>query len=83
MAFAAGLLGAHVDRRAGDAGVLAEVFVPQRQAEIGDAWLASFVEQDIGRLDVAVYQAFGVGVVQGIGDGGDQVGGFLERRAAL
>ena len=74
MAFAAGLFGAHVDWGAGHSGVLAEIFVSQREAEIGDAWLASFVEQDIGRLDVAVYQALGVGVVQGIGDGGDQLG---------
>ena len=74
MAFAAGLFGAHINRGAGHSRVLAEVFVSQREAEIGDAWFASFVEEDVGWLDVAVDQAFGVGVVEGVRDSGDQAG---------
>ena len=41
MALATGLLGAHVNRRAGHPGALAEVFVSQREAEIRDARLSS------------------------------------------
>src|SRR5262249_49104320 len=52
----------------------AEVLVAQGQAEVGDDGPAAGVEEDVGRLDVAVDQAALVGVVQGLGDLGDEVG---------
>ena len=78
---APGLLGAHVGRRPGEPGSLAEVLVLQRQPEVGHERLARGVEQDVGRLDVAVDQAPGVGVVQGLGDRRHQLGRLPERRA--
>ena len=69
---AAGLFRAHVGRRAGQLGAGAEVHIAQRQAEVCHHGPALFVEQDVGRLDVAVDQAAAVGVVQGFGHLGDE-----------
>ncbi len=62
------LLGAHVGRRTdahdeGGVGLhpLADV---QRQAEIGDLHVVLIIDQDVGRLDVAMDDALPVGVVQ-------------------
>ena len=80
---APGLLGAHVGRRPGQPGPLAVVLVPQRQPEVGDARLARRVEQDVGRLDVAVDQAPRVGVVQRLGDRRHQLGRLPKGQPAL
>ena len=45
---------------------------PLGQAEVGDVGLALLVEQDIGRLQVAVEDAALVGVMDRLGDDGDQ-----------
>ena len=63
------LLGAHVAERAEQvaghrhAGVLFDA----GQAEVGDPELAGVVDQEVGRLDVAVEDAVLVGVVEGFG----------------
>jgi hypothetical protein len=61
---APGLLRAHVRGSAGNPGLLAVVLIPQRQPEVGHARLALEIDQDVGRLDVAVDQAPGMGMVQ-------------------
>ena len=81
--FAPGLLGTHVGGRAGEPAPLAEVLVPEGQPEVGHARLACCVDQDVGRLDVAVDQPSGVGVVQGLGDRRHQLRRLPEGRPAL
>ena len=54
MTFAAGLLGAHVRRSAGQARVFAEILLPQRESEVGDVGLVLRVEEDVGGFDVPV-----------------------------
>ena len=79
-----GLLGAHVAERAEEvaghrhAGVLFDA----GQAEVGDPEFAGVVDQQVGRLDVAVEDAVLVGVVEGfggldaeVGDGAEVVAG--------
>ena len=69
-AIARGLLGRHVAGRphdlagAGQAAVALELL---RQAEVGHARVAVPVEQDIGRLEVAVDHAVLVGVLDRLG----------------
>ena len=58
---APGLLGTHVGGRAGESVPLAEVLLREHQAEVGDARFALEVEQDVGRLDVAVDQVCAYG----------------------
>ena len=61
---APGLLGGHVLRRAGDDAALRQAGVVDRagQAEVGDLDpLDAVLQQDVGRLDVAVDQPLGVG----------------------
>src|SRR5262249_12973931 len=70
VAFAPCLFGAHVGRSAGEARSGAEILVAQGQAEIGHHRAAGGVEQDVGRLDVAVDQTALVGVVQRLGNSG-------------
>ena len=72
VALAPGLLGAHVRWGAGVARAFANVRFPQGQAEVQHEWFTIQIDQDIARLDIAVYQALLVGVVQGLGDGGHQ-----------
>ena len=83
MSLAAGLFRAHVRRRAGQLGAGSEVHVAQRQAEVGHHGSALFVEQDVGRLDVAVDQAATMGVVQGLGHLGDEGHRFRAGRPGL
>ena len=83
MALAAGLFGTHVGWGAGEPGPLADVLLAQRQPEVGDVRPAVVVEQDVGRLDVAVDQPLAVGVVQRLGDGGDESRRLQEREARL
>ncbi len=64
MPLAAGLFGARVSGSAGETCLPAEVFVAKRQSEIGQERLAGGVDQDVGRLDVAMDQAARIGVVE-------------------
>src|SRR5579871_866745 len=64
---AASLLRAHVGGRPGKAGPLTEFLLPQGQPEVGHVGLAAAAEEDVGRLDVAVDQPLGMGVVQCLG----------------
>ena len=80
VAFAPGLLGTHVGRRAGQPAPLAKVFILEGEPEVGHAGFARCVDQDVGGLDVPVDQAPGVGVMQGVGDGGNQLRRIPERR---
>ena len=68
MAFATGLLRAHVGGRAGEPCPLSEVLLLERQSEIGDVGLAGGVDEDVGWLDVPVDQTLAVGVMQGFSD---------------
>ena len=70
--FAPGLLGTHVGRCARQPATLAEVLILEGEPEVGDAGFARCVDQDVGGLDVPVDQPSGVGVMQCVGDGGDQ-----------
>jgi len=83
MTFAPGLLGTHVGRCAGEPPTLAEVFILERQSEIGDTGFTRSVDQDVGGLDVPVDQPSGVGVVQGVGDRGNQFRRIPEGRSSL
>ena len=64
VAFAPGLLGTHVGRRAGQPAALAEVLILEGEPEVGHAGFARGVDQDVGGLDVPVDQSSGVGVMQ-------------------
>jgi hypothetical protein len=80
---AAGLFRAHVRRSAGELRAGAEVHVAQSHAEVGHHGPALFVEQDVGRLDVAVDQAAAVSVVHGLGHLGDEPRCFRAGEASL
>ena len=78
--FAPGLLGTHVGRRARQPAPLAEVFILEGEPEVRHAGFARGVDQDVGGLDVPVDQPPGVGVMQGVGNGGNQFRRIPERR---
>ncbi len=74
---AARLFGRHVGRRAHDLAVRRHrlaVGVALGEAEVGDVRPALAVEEDVRRLDVAVDDAVVVGVLQGVGHLGDELG---------
>jgi hypothetical protein len=48
-----------------------------REAEVRDPGMPAAVKEDVGRLEVAVHDAKGVGVMDGAGDGRQQLGGCL------
>ena len=80
---AAGLLGAHVGGRAQHLALerhrdLARVALGQ--AEVHDVRAARRRRHDVRRLDVAMDHALLVGVVQGVGDGGDSSAASRGRR---
>src|SRR5207253_11267673 len=81
MAFATGLFGTHVGGSTGPGRSLAEYDVAQGQAEVGDDRVAFGVEQDVGRLDVAMDQAALMGMMQCLGGTGDDLGRLLARRS--
>ena len=83
VALAPGLLGAHVGRSPGQPGFLAKVLLPQHQPEVGYDRLVRRVEQDIGRLDVAVDQVPRMGVVQRLSDRRHQLGRLPKGHPAL
>ena len=83
VAFAPGLLGTHVGRCAGQPAALAEVFILEGEPEVRHAGFARCVDQDVGGLDVPVDQPSGVGVVQGVGDGGNQFRRIPEGQSSL
>ena len=58
-----------------------ELLLAQGQAEIRDDRLLAVVEQDVGRLDVAVDKAALVGVVERQGDVSDELDRFPPRAA--
>jgi hypothetical protein len=71
-----GLLGAHVPQRSQQVARHRELAVDLHpcQAEVGDPEIAARVEQQIGRLDVAVDDPHAVGVVEGFGGLHSQAG---------
>src|SRR5581483_2339143 len=71
-----GLLGGHVPRGAeeGAAAGQGRVVGVAGQAEVGDPDDALVVEEQVGRLDVAVDDAAGVGVGEAVGGLGADVG---------
>ena len=85
MRLAGGLLGAHVSRRSehlaleghGDLARLA-----LGQAEVHQARGAGLVDHDVGRLDVAMDHPLLVGIIQGVGQRGDQLGRLAPRGPA-
>ncbi len=83
VALAPGLLGAHVGRSPGQPAFPAKVLLPERQPEVGYDRLVRRVEQDIGRLDVAVDQVPRMGVVQRLGDRRHQLGRLPKGHPAL
>ena len=54
---------------------------PSAEAEIGHERSAALVDEQVARLDVAMHQALGVGVVQGLGHGCHGIRRFAERIA--
>ena len=78
-----GLFGAHVGGCSSYPATLAEVLVLERKPEVGDTGFARCVDQDVGRLDVPVDQPSGVGVMQCVGNRGDQFRRIPEGRSRL
>jgi DNA-directed RNA polymerase specialized sigma24 family protein len=78
-----GLLGAHVGHRAGKAPAPTEVLVLERQPEVGDKGPVRGANQAITGLYVSMNQSTSMGVMQRLGNRGDQCRAFLERRSPL
>ena len=68
MALGAGLLRAHVSRRADQPGPLAKVFFAEREPKVRDDGLTVAVQQNIGGFDVPVHQSALVGVMKRFSD---------------
>ena len=78
--FAPGLLGTHVGGCPRHPATLAEVLVSERKTEVGDTGFTRSVDQDVGGLDVPVDQPSAVGVMQCVGNRGDQFRRIPERQ---
>jgi hypothetical protein len=61
--FAACLFRAHVVGRTHDACLFAEILIPQRQTKVRQMRATGCIDQDVGRLDVAMHQTAIVGVL--------------------
>ena len=72
MALAPGLLGTHIGGCAGQPPALAEVFILEGEPEIRHAGFARGVDENVGGFDVPMDQPSAVGVMQGVGDRGNQ-----------
>ena len=83
MTFAPGLLGTHVSRCPRHAATLAEVLVSERKTEVGDTGFTRSVNEDVGGLDIPVDQPSAMGVMQCLGNRGDQLGRIPQRRSSL
>ena len=83
--FASRLFGTHVGGSSHQfvAGIPAEILVPQGNPEIGDIGLAYGIDQDIGRLHVAVNESLRMGIVECFGDDGDGFRRFKKRPRSL
>jgi hypothetical protein len=62
---------------------LSKVFILEGETEVRHARFACGVDQNVRGLDVAVDQPSSVGVVQGVGDGGNQLRRIPEGRSTL
>ena len=80
--FASGLFRAHIRRSAAVRRAAAERLVAQRQTKIGHQWMPRFVEQNVPRLDVAMYQPALVRMMQRVGDAQYDFGPLVVRRTA-
>ena len=84
-----GLLRAHVMRSAADDPRLLGRVREQREAEVGEFRLVLRRQEDVPRLDVAVDHPLAMGVVEGVGDLGEDRhpargdSTFLQRLAKL
>ncbi len=83
MPFAAGLLGAHVDRRARPFPALAEIFFPQGKAEVGEVRPELAIDEDIGRLHVPMHDAVQMGMMQGFGHRRHKLHGLAARQRRI
>ncbi len=82
MALAAGLFGAGVGHRSREPRTLAVVFILHGQPEVGQIGHAEFIDQDVGRLDVAMEEVAGMGIVHRVAEGRDDPGRLRECGAA-
>ena len=76
---AAGLFGAHVGRSAQHLAVLGHgdlTGLALGQAKVQQMWLSQRIEKDVRGFDVTVHDAAVVGVLKGIGQNGDELGGL-------
>src|SRR5262249_21191340 len=64
MTFPASLLRTHVTRRPRKLRPLAEVFLAECQAEVGNIGLIFSIEQDVPRLDIPVDEALAMGIMK-------------------
>ena len=80
MPFATGLLRTHIGGGTRQSGLGGNLVFGQSQAEVRQVRTAGGVDQDVGRLDVAVVDLVLVEAVQGLGDGQHEFDGAAERQ---
>jgi hypothetical protein len=80
VAFAPGLLGAHVGWCPGMPRPTAKIPVAQCQPKIADERPPRNVQQDVAGLDISVYQPTSMRMVEGVGDGRHHVDDLGHRR---
>jgi len=77
------LLRRHIDQRAGGEAFLVARADDRRQPEIGEVRRAEAVEQDVGRLEVAVDDVPGVGALQRLGHRLPDADDLVDRQPAM